>query len=116
MFLLEICKLIENIIYLPFKLLRTKRKITFISRQGDTTPLEFQMIIDSLKDENIKIVSIAKMLHKNPKSLIENFFLFFKEMRLLNKSLVFLIAYWASSIITISFDPSLDENFLKDAS
>ena len=80
MFLLEICKLIENIIYLPFKLLKAKRKITFISRQGDATPLEFQMIIDSLKDEDIKIVSIAKMLHKNPKSLIENFFLFFKEM------------------------------------
>lgn len=80
MFLLEICKFIENIIYLPFKLLKSKRKITFISRQGDKTPLEFQMIIDSLKDENIKIVSIAKMLHGNPKSVIENFFLFFKEM------------------------------------
>ena len=80
MFLLEICKFIENIIYMPFKLFRTKRKVTFISRQFENTPLEFQMIIDSLKDENIKIVSIAKMLHKNPKSLIENFFLFFKEM------------------------------------
>jgi len=80
MFLLEICKFIENIIYLPFKLFKTKRKITFISRQFDKTPLEFQMIIDSLKDEDIKIISIAKMLHKNPKSIIENFFLFFKEM------------------------------------
>ncbi len=80
MFLLDICKFIENIVYLPFKLLKSKRKITFISRQGDKTPLEFQMIIDSLKDENIKVVSIAKMLHKNPISVIENFLLFFKEM------------------------------------
>ena len=80
MFLLEICKFFENIIYLPFKLLKSKRKITFISRQGDKTPLEFQMIIDSLRNENIKMVSIAKMLHGNPKSVIENFFLFFKEM------------------------------------
>lgn len=80
MFLLEICKFFENIIYMPFKLFKSKRKITFISRQFESTPLEFQMIIDSLKDEDIKIVSIAKMLHKNPKSVIENFFLFFKEM------------------------------------
>lgn len=80
MFLLDICKFIENIIYLPFKLFKTKRKVTFISRQFDSTPLEFQKIIDSLKDENIKIVSIAKTLHKNPISVIENFFLFFKEM------------------------------------
>ena len=80
MFLLDVCKFLENVIYLPFKLLKAKRKITFISRQGDKTPLEFQMIIDSLKDEDIKTVSIAKMLHKNPINLIENFFLFFKEM------------------------------------
>ncbi len=80
MFLLEICKFFENIIYMPFKLFKSRRKITFISRQFDKTPLEFQMIIDSLKDENIKIVSIAKTLKKNPKSVIENFFLFFKEM------------------------------------
>lgn len=91
MFLLEICKFLENIIYLPFKLLKSKRKITFISRQGDKTPLEFQMIIDSLKDEDIKIVSIAKMLHKNPKSVIENFFLFFKEMYHIATSKVLII-------------------------
>ena len=80
MFLLDICKFFENVIYLPFKLLKSKRKITFISRQSDKTPLEFQMIIDSLKDEDVEIVSIPKMLHMTPKSLIENFFLFFKEM------------------------------------
>lgn len=80
MFLLDICKFIENIIYLPFKLFKTKKKITFISRQFNNTPLEFQLIIDSLKKENIKIVSIAKKLEKTPKSLIENFFLFFREM------------------------------------
>ena len=91
MFLLEICKFLENIIYLPFKLFKSKRKITFISRQFDKTPLEFQMIIDSLKDEDIKIVSIAKMLHKNPKSIIENFFLFFKEMYHISTSKILII-------------------------
>ena len=91
MFLLEVCKFLENIIYMPFKLFKTKRKITFISRQFDKTPLEFQMIIDSLKDENIKTVSIAKMLHKNPKSIIENFFLFFKEMYHISTSKMLII-------------------------
>lgn len=80
MFLLDVCKFLENVIYLPFKLFRTKRKITFISRQFNSTPLELQMIIDSLKGEGIKTVSIAKKLEKNPKSVIINFFLFFYEM------------------------------------
>ena len=80
MFVLDICKFLENIIYLPFKLFKTKNKITFISRQFNSTPLEFQMIIDSLKDADIKIISVAKKLEKNPKSIIENFFLFFYEM------------------------------------
>ena len=76
MFLLDICKFLENIIYLPFKLLKTKKKITFISRQFNSTPLEFQMIIDSLKGTDIKIVSIARKLEKNPKSIILNVYCF----------------------------------------
>ena len=80
MFLIDVFKLFLNLVYLPFKLLRTRRKITFISRQQNTTPLEFKMIVDSLKDCDIKMVTISRKIEKNFKSLLINFLLFFKEM------------------------------------
>lgn len=91
MFLLDICKFIENIIYLPFKLFRVKNKVTFISRQSNQTPLEFQKIIDGISKDKVKIVSIAKKLSFSPKSLIVNFLLFFKEMYHISTSKVLIV-------------------------
>lgn len=58
-----------NIIYFFFKLLPVQNKITYISRQMNTTPLDFQMIIDCMKRKEPKYqhVVLAKML---PESLL----------------------------------------------
>ena len=80
MFIIDIFKFGLKLFYLPFKLLKSRKKITFISRQSNTLPLEFSMIVDSLKGENIEIVTSSKKIEKNLKSLFVNFLLFFKEM------------------------------------
>lgn len=80
MFIIDVFRFSLNLFYLPFKLLKTRRKITFISRQSNTTPLEFSMLVDSLKNEDIKIVTISRKIEKNIVSLFINFLLFFKEM------------------------------------
>lgn len=80
MFIIDIFKFCLNLFYLPFKLLKTKKKITFISRQSNTLPLEFSMIVDSLKGEDIEIITISKKIERSFKSLFVNFLLFFKEM------------------------------------
>ena len=82
MFYIDIFKLLLNILYIPFKLLKRKRKILFLSRQSNKLSLEYSILIDSLKhkDDTIKIKVITKKLEKNIPSLISNFFLLFNQM------------------------------------
>ncbi len=53
-----------NIIFSIMKLCPVQKKITYISRQMNTTPTDFQMIIDNFKtkDSSYKHVVLAKML------------------------------------------------------
>lgn len=82
MLALDLLKFIVNVIYVPFKLLKTKNKITFISRQSNNISLEFKLIIERLKKENksVEIKTIAKKLEFNIKSIIINVFLMFRLM------------------------------------
>ena len=59
-------------IYFFFKLLKTKNKITFMSRQTNGRNIDFDMIIEEIqkKDETIKIVVLNKRLEKGLKSKI----------------------------------------------
>ena len=49
MIVLELFKLMANIVYLPFKLLKTKNKVTFISRQSNNISFEFKLIVERLE-------------------------------------------------------------------
>ena len=40
MIVIELFKILLNLIYMPFKILKTQNKITFISRQSNTLSLE----------------------------------------------------------------------------
>ena len=82
MFYIDIFKALLNILYCPFKLLKRKRKILFLSRQSNKLSLEYSILIDSLKhrDNSIKIKTITKKIEKNIPSLISNFFLLFNQM------------------------------------
>lgn len=89
MFLIDIFKIILNILYLPFKCLKKKNKILFLSRQTNQVSLEYSMLIKELsKNDNIEIVTITKKIERNLKSYIFNFFLLFKQMYHLGTSKV----------------------------
>ena len=81
MIIIDLFKIILNLIYVPFKYLKKQNKILFLSRQTNTVSLEYRMIIEEiLKHKNIKIVTITKKIDKNIISYICNFFLIFKQM------------------------------------
>lgn len=55
-----------NVLFACMKLLPVKKKITYISRQMNTTPLDFQLVIDEFKkqDASYEHVVLAKMIPK----------------------------------------------------
>ncbi|WP_317316770.1 CDP-glycerol glycerophosphotransferase family protein [Longibaculum muris] len=71
-----------NIVFSIFKLLPVQKKITYISRQMNTTPLDFKMVIENIhsKDSTYKHVVLAKMLTGGMKGYISYSFHIFKQM------------------------------------
>jgi len=55
-------KLFLNIIYFFLKLLPTKNKILFLSRQSNNIPLDFALIEQELKNNNYEIITICQRL------------------------------------------------------
>ncbi len=82
MIVIDIFKIILNIIYIPFKWKKTKHKILFLSRQTNEPSLEYQRIIEKLKKEHdkIEIVVLTKKLERSFLSLLKNFFFLFRQM------------------------------------
>lgn len=80
MIMIDVLKFFANILYLPFKVLKTKQKVCFISRQSNNEPLEFKLIIDRLNKDNIKTKTLAKKLDFNLKSMSYNSIYFFYQM------------------------------------
>lgn len=62
-------------IYIFMKLIPTKNKIVFISRQNDNPSIDFRMIRDEIEKNysDIKIVFVTKKMEKNLKSILKNF-------------------------------------------
>ncbi len=56
-----------NILFAFVKILPVQKKITYISRQTNTTPLDFQLVIKNIQEKNssYKHVVLAKMLPQN---------------------------------------------------
>lgn len=71
-----------NVIFSIMKLCPVQKKITYISRQMNTTPLDFQLVIDNFikKDSSYKHVVLAKMLPKGLVGKIGYCFYMFKQM------------------------------------
>ena len=61
-----------NLLFSCMKLLPVKKKITYISRQMNVTPLDFQLVIDEFRrqDDSYEHVVLAKMI---PKGIIGKF-------------------------------------------
>ena len=109
MFLIDIFKLLLNILYFPFKFLKKKKKILFLSRQSNQISLEYKMLIEDLKkkDSSIKIKVITKKIEKNIISLISNFFLLFKQMYHLATSKIVVTDGYSVPISILKHDKDL---------
>ena len=80
--IIKIWKLINSFIYAFLKILKTRNKITFISRQTNGENLDFNLIIKELKRQNIDIETVVlnKKIGKNLKSVISYMFHMYKQM------------------------------------
>ena len=58
--------LVLNIVYIPFKWLKTKNKITYISRQANTPSIDFNLLYNKMKeiDSSVIQVILAKKIGK----------------------------------------------------
>ncbi len=65
--MINLWKKTNNIIYFFIKLLKTKNKVTFISRQTNGKSLDFDLIIEEIKNQNIdiEIIVLNKMIEKS---------------------------------------------------
>lgn len=62
--IINIAVFVLNIIYLPFKLFKTKHKITYISRQSNTPSIDFVLLTNKMKkmDKKLKQVVLARKI------------------------------------------------------
>ena len=81
-FLLDLAVIILNMIYLPFKLFKTKKKITFISRQSNNISLDFELLGKTFKEKypEYKQVFLCKKLEGSIANKIKYFFHIFSQM------------------------------------
>lgn len=74
-------KIFLNVLYFFLKLLPTKNKIIFISRQSNSPTLDFVMLKSEIEKKcDYKIVMITKKMKKNTKDILKNSDIIFKEM------------------------------------
>lgn len=64
--ILKILVVVLKIIYLPMRLLKTKNKITYISRQSNTEPIDFRLIREEIEKQypKYKNVVLTKKIEK----------------------------------------------------
>ena len=63
---INIAVILLNIAYLPFKLFKTKRKITYISRQSNTPSIDFIYLVKKMEemDKGVTQVVLTKKIEK----------------------------------------------------
>lgn len=62
--------LLANVVYLPFRLLKIRKKASILSRQADEPTLDISMLANELKSREIKHVVLSKKLEKSASSAI----------------------------------------------
>ena len=63
---IKIAIFVLNVVYLPLKLLRTKNKITYISRQSNSPSIDFNLLFSRIKqlDSNVEQVMLTRKIEK----------------------------------------------------
>lgn len=80
--LINIWKLINNVIYTFYKLFKTKNKVTFISRQTNGKSLDFELLVEEIKkqDPKTEIIVLNKMIEKSILEKIKYAFYIYYQM------------------------------------
>lgn len=109
-FIINIYIIFLNIIYLVFKLNKTKKKVLFLSRQSNKASLDFEMMISEIKNKypEYEVVVITKRIEKNFwEFAIQNQLLMFKTMYHLSTSEVTIIDGYNLYISTLKHKKEL---------
>lgn len=61
-----------NVVYLPFKCLKTKNKLTYISRQSDTPSIDFKLLYNKMKELDNDVIQVM-LTKKIGKGLVGKF-------------------------------------------
>ena len=78
---IKLMEFLLNLIYLLIKIIiPVREKITFISRQGNTPSLDFQLLSEELTDRGICTVVLCKILDKSVAGLFSYGFHMIKQM------------------------------------
>lgn len=106
---IKLWNLINNFIYCFFKILKTKNKITFISRQTNYENLDFNLIAKELKkqDNNINIVILNKKIGDTIISKIEYAIYIYKQMYHIATSKMVILDGYCIAISTLKHKKNL---------
>lgn len=98
-----------NILFALMKCLPVQKKITYISRQMNTTPLDFQMLIDEMKQvrPDIQHVVLAKMLKSGMKNHLFYCFHMLKQMYHIATSQVVILDTYCIPVSILKQRPEL---------
>ena len=69
-----------NFVYLFFRLLPVKKKVTVISRQSNLPTLDLEMLAERLEQEHVQTVVLAKKLEKSLSGAVSYFMHMFVQM------------------------------------
>jgi len=107
--LIKCFEVFMNFIYCFFKLLPTKNKICFISRQSDKVNIDFRLLVDEIKVEapDVKIVILTKTLKKGLIQKVKYFFHMFKQMYHIATSKVVILDTYCIMISMLKHKKSL---------
>ncbi len=92
--------------YFILKKFKIKNRILFLSRQSNSTPLDFKMLIDKIGKEN-EVIILTSKINKNIVSYLKNYLLMFKQMYYLATSKVCIIDGYNPVISVLKHKDSL---------
>lgn len=109
-FIINIYIIFLNIIYLVFKLNKTKKKVFFLSRQTNNLSIDYKLIIEELEKKypDYEVVCLTKKIEKKPLTFfIKSNILIFKQMYHLSTSEVCIIDGYNLSVSVLKHKKSL---------
>lgn len=91
--LIKIAVVVLNVIYIPFKMCKTKNLVTMISRESDEIPVDFQLLKDEInrRDSSIDVVVLCKKIGGGIGEKIKYAFEILKQMKYIAQSKVVVI-------------------------